>query len=165
MKIIEINDYDDFLSLEERWTEVLQRCTHNIFSTWEWLQTGWKHFGNYKKLVLLLAEEHNKIIGIAPLMYSVQTIFGLRRGKIEFMGAPYSDYNNFIIAEKREECLKLFIDYIYSLPEKWDCIDLLDIPENAECLPFLAKVSKNLTMIHECPHMQLPESYEKFLMG
>jgi CelD/BcsL family acetyltransferase involved in cellulose biosynthesis len=160
---MEINDYSDFISLEERWNEVLQRCNHTIFSTWEWLSTWWKHFGNNKKLVLLLAEENDKIIGIAPLMYSVHAMFGLRRGKIEFIGTPHSDYNNFIITGKNEECMKLFIDYLYNFPEKWDCIDLIDIPENAECLPFLTKISKNLKLIHKCPYSPLPESYETFL--
>jgi hypothetical protein len=46
MKIVEINDYAGFLSLKERWNEVLQRCNHTIFSTWEWLSTWWNHFGN-----------------------------------------------------------------------------------------------------------------------
>lgn len=165
MKITEINNYYDFLALKERWNDVLQRCDHTIFSTWEWLSTWWKHFGNNKKLVLLLAEENNEIIGIAPLMYSIHKMFGLRMGKIEFIGTPDSDYNDFILTDKEEKCIKLFINHLNNLPEKWDCIDLTEIPENSKSLSFLGKISKNMKPIHKCPYAYLPKSYDTFLNG
>ena len=113
--------------------------------------------------MLLLAEENSKIIGIAPLMYSVHKMFGLRMGKIEFIGTPDSDYNDFILTSKEEACIKLFINYLNNLPEKWDCIDLTDIPENAKSLPFLNKMAKTLKPLHKCPYAPLPKSYDAFL--
>jgi CelD/BcsL family acetyltransferase involved in cellulose biosynthesis len=163
MKIIEIHNYRDFLALKDVWNDVLQKCDHSVFSTWDWLSIWWKHFGNDKRLMILLAEEGNKLFGIAPLMYSVHSMFGLRRGKIEFIGTPSSDYNDFIITEKKEECLRLFINHINNWPEKWDCIDLKEIPENAEYMPLLAKFSQKLTIIHKCPYIPLPKSYDLFL--
>jgi CelD/BcsL family acetyltransferase involved in cellulose biosynthesis len=158
MKIVEINDYSDFLSLEEGWREVLQRCNHTIFSTWEWLSTWWKYFGNDKKLLLLLAEENGKVIGIAPLMYYVDKMFGLRMGKIEFIGTNNADYNDFILAEKREDCIKLFMEYLGTLAEKWTCVDLSDIPENSKSLLTLCKISRTIKPIHKCPCISLPNS-------
>ncbi|MCW4048000.1 MAG: GNAT family N-acetyltransferase [Candidatus Bathyarchaeota archaeon] len=163
MRIVEVNTYHDFLSLRESWNDVLARCDHTVFSTWEWLSTWWKHFGKDKKLLLLLAEENNRIIGIAPLMYSVHTMFGLRRGKIEFIGTPDSDYQNFIIAEKSEDCLKLFINHIRKIREKYDCIDLREIPETAEYLPLIGHFSNNITRIHRCPYLALPKTAENLL--
>jgi len=125
----------------------------------------WKHFGRKRKLVLLLAEENGEILGMAPLMYTVHELFGLRQGKIEFIGTPDSDYGNFILIGKGRECIELFIEYLENTAEKWNCIELTDIPENAECLPHLRKFSTDLKPIHECPYTLLPESYEKFLMG
>lgn len=163
MKIREIHNYRDFLALKDIWNDVLQKCDHSIFSTWDWLSIWWKHFGNDKRLVILLSEEGGKLFGIAPLMYSVHSMFGLRRGKIEFIGTPSSDYNDFIITEKKEECLRLLINYMNTWPGKWDCIDLKEIPENAEYLPLLAKFSKKLSVIHKCPYISLPKSYDLFL--
>jgi CelD/BcsL family acetyltransferase involved in cellulose biosynthesis len=163
MKIVEINNYAGFLSLEERWNEVLQRCNHTIFSTWEWLATWWKHFGNDKRLVLLLAEHDGKILGIAPMMYTVHRMFGLRRGKIEFISTPGADYNDFILADKNEESLRFFLDYLNNLPERWECIDLIDIPQEANSLGLLRDVSKILTRAHVCPYIRLPKSYDAFL--
>lgn len=163
MEIIEINDYKGFLSLKEDLNNCLRKCKHTVFSTWEWLSIWWKHFGSDKKLMLLLAKEDGEIAGIAPLMYSVHTMFGLRRAKIELIGTPVSDYNGFIITKKHGECIEQFIKHLNRNPNKWNCIDLLDVPEHAEYLPFLAKISKTLKRVHKCPFIPLPSSYESFL--
>lgn len=164
MIIVEVNRYTDFLALEEAWHDILQRChNHTIFSTWEWLATWWKHFGKDRKLVLLLAEEDGRVLGIAPLMYSVHKMFGLRMGKIEFVGTPDSDYADFILAEKSEECIKSFIEYVNNLTEKWKRIELSDMPENSRSLPTLRKISRNVKLIHKCPYTSLPKSYDTFL--
>ena len=162
MKIVEINNYNDFLALKDKWNATLKRCDHTIYSTWEWLTIWWKHFGSDKRLVLLIAEDAGKILGIAPLMYSVHKMFGLRMGKIEFVGTPHSDYNDFILIDKEEDCIKLFINYLNNIPEKWSCIDLADIPENSKSLPTLGKMSKNIKLIHKCPYASLPKSCEIF---
>jgi len=174
MEIREIDNYADFLSLRERWSNTLSKCDHTVFSTWEWLSIWWKHFGRGKRLLLLLAEEDDEIIGIAPLMYSVHRTYGLRQGRIEFIGTrqlasarfigtPDSDYNDFIVKKGNEECIKLFIAHLNNLPEKWDCIDLMDIPETSPSLTFLNKTSRHLKPVHKCPYISLPQSHDVFL--
>lgn len=162
MRISEIDNYSDFLNLEKEWNNLLERCKHSIFSKWEWLSIWWKHFGSDKRLVLLLATDNDEIIGMAPLMYSTQKIFGLRRGKIAFIGTPYTDYNDFIIADKVEECLRLFIDYQNNLPEKWNYIELTEIPGNSNCIAILSKLSKTLRPFTKCPYKPLPKSHDAF---
>jgi CelD/BcsL family acetyltransferase involved in cellulose biosynthesis len=164
MRVIEVNKYNDFLALEEKWQDVLGRCSnHTVFSTWEWLTTWWKYFGNDRKLVLLLAEHDDRILGIAPMMYTVYRMFGLRRGKIEFISTEQADYNDFILTDKNEESIMLFLEYLNNLPEKWDCLDLIDIPQEANSLGQLRSVSKNLAKVHVCPYIRLPKSYDAFL--
>jgi CelD/BcsL family acetyltransferase involved in cellulose biosynthesis len=162
MKIKEINDYQDFLALKDEWANLLEKCQLSVFSTWEWLSTWWKNFGGDKRLVLLLAIDNDRIIGIAPLMYSARKIFGLRRGKISFIGIPHTDYHDFIIANKIEKCLQLFIDYLKQLPEKWNYLELSEIPENSKSIPILTKLSKTLKPFTRCPYKPLPESRDAF---
>lgn len=148
MRIKEVDSYSDFIALRERWKDVLRRCDHSVFSTWEWLSIWWKHFRKDKRLILLLAEDNDNILGISPLMYSVHKMFGLRIGKIEFLGTPASDYSDFILAEKGEECIKRFMDYVLnSLSEEWDCIELTQIPETAEFLMYLNRISGNARLV------------------
>jgi len=166
MKIVQVNKYSDFLALKGTWQDILQRCnSHTIFSTWEWLSTWWKHFGNDKKLLVLLVKENKEVIGIAPLMYSVHKMFGLRMGKIEFIGTPHADYNDILLTEKSEECLKLLTDYLWELPDNWKRSDLAGIPQNSRSLPFLGKLSWKSISVLKCPYIPLPRSYEAFLVS
>jgi len=162
MKIIEVNDYSHFLCLKEKWDEVLRKCDHSVFSTWEWLSEYWKQFGTNKELLVLLEQEDDKIVGIAPLTYNVCTMFGLRRGKIEFLGSPYSDYNDFVLTNE-EKCLPAFFHYLNHISKKWDCIDLIDIPAYSKSIPFLKKFSKTLRPAKKCPYLLLPKSHEIFI--
>lgn len=149
--------------MKEEWNDVLSRCDHSVFSTWDWLTCWWKHYGTGKKLFLLLAEEDNQIVGIAPLMYSVYGMLGARMGMIEFIGTPNTDYCDFILLQKAQECVEHFVNHLIGNSKKWNCIDLKDIPGNSKGLSCLPKRSRNLGRLHECPYMFLPESYEKFL--
>jgi CelD/BcsL family acetyltransferase involved in cellulose biosynthesis len=96
-------------------------------------------------------------------MYSIHKMLGLRQGKIEFIGTPDSDYNNFILADKKEQCMKFFVEFLYGLSEKWNCIELWDIPEDAQSLPLLRELAKTLKPFHACPFVSLPKSYEALL--
>jgi CelD/BcsL family acetyltransferase involved in cellulose biosynthesis len=173
MKITEIAKYNDFISIKDEWTNVLNRCNHSVFSTWEWLTTWWKHFGNDKKLVLLLAQENDEILGIAPLMYSVHKMFGVRQGKIEFLGtsisddsrSSVSDYNDFVLTEKNEECVKLVIEYLNTRLDRWNCIDLLDIPQESKTLPVLSGITRSVKPVHKCPFAALPRSSDAYSLS
>lgn len=184
MKLSEVNNFRDFIALKDAWNDLLQRSNHTVFSTWEWLSTWWIHFGNNRRLIILLAEEDNRLIGVAPLMYSVHSMFGLRQGKIEFVGTgPVTNaafimedrardlngndrivnYADFIIEKGHENCLPLFFDYLQNLREKWTCAELRNIPENQIALSRLGQVSNNVQPMYKCLHTPLPSSNETFL--
>jgi CelD/BcsL family acetyltransferase involved in cellulose biosynthesis len=162
LRIREINDYDEALELQEQWNEVLDRSRDkNIFLTWEWLSTWWRHYGKKRRLVILLAHEGERIAAIAPLMHSVYRLSGLRLRKIEFF-AEHIDYRNFILAEKKAECLRLFLRHLNTLD--WDSLEFRDIPESAESLTLLRKIYGNEHTLNElvsskCPHLPLPASW------
>lgn len=168
MKITEINSYQGFLELEKEWDNFLERVNHNVFSRWEWLSSCWKHIDNNKKLLVLLAKENNEIVGIAPLMFSVKDVHGIHIKKIEFIGTPISDYNDFIIGAKSEECMKLFIDYLSSYHEKWNYMKFSDVPETAKTITLLTGAFGNLRkarvrVLNDCPYILLPDSFDTFM--
>jgi CelD/BcsL family acetyltransferase involved in cellulose biosynthesis len=163
MKVLEIDSFNDFLALKDYWNTFLAGCDHSIFSTWEWLTVWWRHFGSDKRLLLLTAEDKGKTLGMAPLMYSVHKMFGVRQGKIEFIGTPDSDYNDFIVADQPLACIDLFVRHLNGISEKWNCIELSEIPEHARSLRALNKISNTLEKVHECPRALLPKTYKAFL--
>ncbi len=101
------------MNLREKWNNVLKKSKDdNIFLTWEWLSTWWKHYGKEGKLIILLAEDKNEIVAIAPFMYSVCRLLEFKLRKIEFMGTGHTDYCNFILAKRKAESLELFLKYL-----------------------------------------------------
>jgi len=108
-------------------------------------------------------------------------MFGLRQGKIEFVGTGpimkttsvieddvngndnTPNYSNFIVEKGHENCLPLFFEYLQNLKEKWICAELCDIPENQIVLSHLNQTSKNIKPVLKCLHTALPSSNEALL--
>jgi len=159
--------------LKDTWNDILVKSKNNdIFSTWEWLSIWWRHFGEGRKLRILLILDNNKIVAVAPLTWSKYNIlhFG-NLTKIEFIGSPQSDYNNFILTERETECLKLFLNYLNEQYNDWDCLELSDISESTVSVKLLREIlSKRLLggQLEErvtflCPYVNLPDSTEIFM--
>jgi len=120
----------------------------------------------------LVIEDEKEILAIAPLVYSKHNF--LRFGnlkKISFVGSPESDYNNFILKEKRVQFLELFFDYLNDHID-WDYSELKDIPESTMSVDLLHGISlkKQCTYWLEresilCPFVPLPDSMETFMRG
>jgi len=171
-----VREVDDFTSLREKWNCLLKRnlLGDNVFLTWEWLFTWWKHFGEGRKPLVLLVEDETKILAIAPLMLSKYKLpsFGTIK-KIEFLGAPHSDYNNFILLEMEAECLKLITDYLFDTVTNWDWIEFKDIPETAENSDYLerlfftvpSKLKMKKRVCNRCPYISLPNSFDRLMSG
>lgn len=122
-----------------------------------------------RQLRVLVGEEDDQIVGIAPLMLSsyrfVTRFMNIGKvNKIEFIGSPQSDYNNFILLSNEEECLKAFLGYLMEQSD-WDWLHLLDIPEaslSAKLLWGLPRDPWGLAMEFDelCPYVKLPDSID-----
>jgi CelD/BcsL family acetyltransferase involved in cellulose biosynthesis len=164
LKITEVNTSTEFFALENVWKQLLTKCDHTVFSTWEWVSTWWRNFNEGKKLRVIYIEQDGRVIALAPMMYSVDSHFGLRTGTIEFLGSPQSDYNNFLISERQEECQGLFIQYLEKSTENWALIDLQHVPSNADHMDGIKDLLHCRPMC-DCYYIPLPSSYDAFLKG
>ncbi|NWF86642.1 GNAT family N-acetyltransferase [Candidatus Bathyarchaeota archaeon] len=172
MKVKEVDIY----SLKETWNNLLKNnlLGDNIFLTWEWLSTWWKHFGKEKKNLVLLVMDENEVVGIAPLMLSKYKLPGFGSiKKVEFIGSRQSDYNNFIIIKKEAECLRLITEYLTDSVEHWDWIELKEIPETAKKAHYLEKLFRDISfslrlrtrICNICPYVPLPDSFDQLING
>jgi CelD/BcsL family acetyltransferase involved in cellulose biosynthesis len=130
LEVTELNDKDQFLELGTEWTEVLKSSRDdNVFYTWEWLSTWWENF-HKGELLILLARSKERIFGIAPLMCVKQRLmhtFNLKT--LQFIGTGISDYSNFIVRKEEEaQCLATMIEYLNKCSERWDFLNLSEIP-------------------------------------
>jgi len=170
----EINRINQFLELRHEWNKVLERSRDkNIFLTWEYLSTYWKHFGKEKKLRILYIEDKNEIIAIAPLRrssYGFASPLGYE--VIEPLGyrglnPEGADYTGLILAEREAECLQLFLNHLVE-HDDWDFIYMYDLPRTSMIPDLLPKISKVIPKFELekgvlCPYLSIPNSMDIFL--
>ena len=171
MRILKVEDYSAFLDLKDKWHGLLPQCDNTIFSTWEWISTWWRHFGEGRKLRVLVAQENDEILGIAPLMLSRYNFRNLGTfHKIEFIGNWDSDYNDFILVRKNANCIKLFLNCLIEFSD-WDSLELRDINEESSSVNALLAMHSSQTPKLEvdvsnlCPYIILPTSMDIFVSG
>ena len=144
--IKEVNSFEELLKLKSEWNNLLDNSeTNTIFLRHEWITNWWRFFGHDKELLVLVARQNEKIVGIAPLMLTYSKTFGVKSKKIQFIGAPMSDYSDFIIAEHKEMVLNAIYDYLFQNKRLWDAISLEEIPSNSSSLTASHKILKGST--------------------
>lgn len=176
LSITEINTLSDFLELRHNWNKVLTRSReNNIFLTWEYLSTYWKHFGNKAKLRIICVKYKDDIIAIAPLRQSFYGFVGSIGYKvIEPLGyrglmPSGGDYTGLLLGKKEAECLKLFLKYLAE-DDDWDFIYLYDVHENSR-IPYLLQKYSHQPLRFEvemgavCPYLPLPNSIDALFKG
>lgn len=162
LKIGEIDDDKQFWDLDVEWNKILrQSSTNNVFLTWEWISTVWKHFGKSNRLKVLYAEDSNRgKLAFAPLRLADYVFGGVLRYRVlEPLAYEISDYTDIIIPRDNDECLSRFLDYL--MEEKgWDFTYLADVPETSKTLELLPKVKDHIGRIEfwkgpRCPYLPL----------
>jgi CelD/BcsL family acetyltransferase involved in cellulose biosynthesis len=161
LNISEINDFNQLLKLKNEWNAVAKISNNNnIFLTWEWCSTYWKHLGKGKKLIVLKIED-DECIAFAPLRESKYKLLNwIEYNVIEPMCYGPTDYNGFLMTKRNEECLKLFFKYLYGCDD-WDFMHLMDIPETSPILDHLSLIREydpSLEKSHICPILSISES-------
>lgn len=150
IRVKDIRDFADLEALQEDWNALLASTDNAVFSTWEWITCWWKHFGQKRQLRVLVAEEDSNVVAIAPLMlseYRLMKIGTLR--KIEFIGTPDSDVNNFLWLRRERDCLSLFLEYLVKRND-WDCLELGDVRQDSV-------LARHLSDLHPGPPWEWEE--------
>jgi CelD/BcsL family acetyltransferase involved in cellulose biosynthesis len=169
IRVKQCTSFDELTEYAPIWNTLLRKSKDNdVFSTWEWISCWWKHLGGSRELRVLIAEENEKIMAIAPLMFSKYSVMKLWTiNKIEFVGSPQSDYNNFIWIEKEEQCLGLFLEHLLQQTD-WDTLELTYLREGTLSATLLHELGPAMSsklenrVLTTCPYIQLPSSKEEF---
>jgi CelD/BcsL family acetyltransferase involved in cellulose biosynthesis len=171
LRITEINESSQLYELKNKWNEVLKNSEdNNVFLTWEFLSTYWKHFGKGKQLKVLLIEDDKGIVGVAPLRqsrYNFGNIVGYN--VIEPLAYGGADYTGLIFSvDKSKECLDSVLNHLVH-HGNWNFVYLYDLPENTSLKKLLpAESTKSIpkfdfSLGRKCPYLPLPNSKEVFL--
>lgn len=143
LEIIRVKSLDDIDP--GAWNDLLSSNeTNEIFLSYQWVNCWWSTVGQSRKLLLLLAKEDGKYVGIAPLMLTPRRLGPVAYVAAEFLGTGESDYIDFIVEPRRKaDVLRAFIDYMSSLSGEWDVISLENVPGKSETVPMVQAVLEN----------------------
>jgi CelD/BcsL family acetyltransferase involved in cellulose biosynthesis len=88
---------NDFQGLRNCWDEMVQQSEYRLlFSSPDWSETWWQHFGTDWELYLGSVEDEGECIGIAPLI--------VKDGALHFIGSDnVCDFLDFIIKPGKED--------------------------------------------------------------
>ncbi len=164
-----------FEALEGIWNPLLVSSEANtIFLTWEWIHTWWQAYQGGKELCVLVAEEKDVVIGIAPLYRARVFSFGIRaRRHLEFIGSTgtCSEYLDFIIKRGCEDdVLRAMLHHLGTMPDgSWDVLNLCAMKEEAgnlgRCKNFFSTNNLPFQTYESivAPYIALPRTMDAYL--
>jgi CelD/BcsL family acetyltransferase involved in cellulose biosynthesis len=172
MAILELQQIDELNDFETGWNRLLSRSLDNHpFLTYEWLTSWWKHFGKRRELKLFTAESEGAVSLVIPVMYSTCRVFGSKRCKVEFVAAPDSDYQVFLVTSFQEAArtVNQLIESIVEDASDADCVVFGEVPEDSVTARLLENVNGEgfgvcRSVINSCPYVPLPNNYEIYLL-
>jgi CelD/BcsL family acetyltransferase involved in cellulose biosynthesis len=102
--------------LQGSWSKLLQQsCTNNIFLTWEWLSTWFRHLGEGRRLFIVTVLRGSEVVALLPLATSPRAWDRILRVRtVEFLGTGKagSDYLDIIInRDCEQEALSLLTGF------------------------------------------------------
>jgi len=168
-----ISDLKQFESLSATWNSLLSKCQddNSIFLTYEWLWTWWKHFGEGKKLNILVIEKGDQIIGIVPLMKVEYKIGPIKFRTLEKISFTSCNYVWFTKPENRQEAINAVLAYLKEeLSKNKLVLRLTLVPEDSRFLDLLrthtSLVSEALVIqeriMTSAPYITLPTTWDEY---
>jgi CelD/BcsL family acetyltransferase involved in cellulose biosynthesis len=64
--VLDLSVVEQWQPLRDEWPALAERCG-NPFLSWEWLTTWWRHFGDGRRLRLVVIRRRGELIGVVPL--------------------------------------------------------------------------------------------------
>lgn len=156
VRITWVEDWEALWQRAEEWNTLLRgNRTDTVFQTFEWQASWCRAFSRDVRLLVLLAEVGGKLVGVAPLMISNQTLLRRPRRVVEFVGGDSADYCDFILG--RPDVLPLFLDWLMEHKDLWDFVDLCNIADTSPLVEFIPQFFQQrrcpaeVKHLHECP--------------
>jgi CelD/BcsL family acetyltransferase involved in cellulose biosynthesis len=158
VQITLVENLDTLRPRRSEWNALVERSsTNTVFQTLEWHRSWWNAFGSGAQSLVLLAEAAGELVGIAPLMLSVQRILGRKRRVVEFIGTHAADYCDFIVEPAQRPVVSLMLGWLIDHAGRWDLLHLLNIAETSPLLEALPRMfsergyATDLQRLYECP--------------
>lgn len=158
VRVTRVDDPHALWPRRSEWNALLERsATNTVFQTLEWHCSWWKAFGGEAQSLVLLAEARGALVGVAPLMLSVQRILGRKRRVVEFIGTHAADYSDFIVEPGQQAIVALMLQWLIDRADQWHLLHLINIAETSPLRDVLPQMfggrgyATELRPLYECP--------------
>ena len=123
-------------SLRPEWDALLAEYPYATpFSTWEWLSSWWRAFGESDRLmVLVVRDASSALIGLAPLALTVRRVCGVTLRSLRLMGDGSFDSDNLdlpVRPGREAEFCRALLDWLERHAREWDVCQLRTLPGNS----------------------------------
>ncbi|MDZ4656020.1 MAG: GNAT family N-acetyltransferase [Bythopirellula sp.] len=122
--IVEINDLNQLQTYESAWNALaLQTPRASFFHTYNWFVTFWKHFGENRRMRVLIVRSDETVIGIVPLCVVEESH---RLNKVRVLTYPLHDWGMWFgpLGPNPSATMFMAFQHIRSTRRDWDMIDL-----------------------------------------
>jgi len=173
-----VTSFEEFKGLTQVWEQLLRTVPgHSLFLTWEWLYSWTKHYlGDSRLRILLLHDDHQRLVGIAPLYLRTTRAHGLiPLREFRFLGSETvcSSYLDVIANEKQKRAVLQGL-YWYLFNEargEWDVLTLSEVPAESSTINLWNELFDEAGKVGEivsttcCPVIRLPGDVVTYRAG
>ncbi len=133
-------DPEAFSKLEKEWERLCEELADQVtvFAGHAWYQSWWTYYSGGAKLLLFTMWQGEKLVGIAPLMWTKSSLHGLPVRTIGFIQNNQALHNDFIVAtEYRTLFLQKLLQSLSEQSFHWDMLyfrNISPLSDNYKCL-------------------------------
>lgn len=167
-----VDDVASFDALRDRWNDAAEASTDlNVFLTWEWLRTWWRHFGEPQpdhRLHVVVVSDPDGMVAAAPLFRWQRRRGPLRVTALRQISHDAGDYGGILLVRRPDEAVRLLVDHLAAQVRAG--VDLVVLSRLASDGTFLATLRPALARArvaaHEadlgdaCPYTDLRDGYD-----
>jgi CelD/BcsL family acetyltransferase involved in cellulose biosynthesis len=126
--VLEVNDLSELESYRLAWNSLLPQTPRaSFFHTFDWLASYWKHFGNERRMRVLVIRAFGMPIGIVPLCVQRERY---QVGNVRVLTYPLSDWGLWYgpIGPNQSASMFMALRHIRESRRDWDLVDLRWVP-------------------------------------
>lgn len=166
-----ISSAAEFQRLGAEWNALFSRAgNENVFLSFGWMSTWWKHFGKGKLAVVAIRDESGRLVAVAPF-YVARSQAGLGARRLGFLADRHvgSDYLDVLSDPAFHDlAVQEIARVIFAHRVDWDYIELCDTGDSplAAALPARLESGGMRTSQTErrvCYFIPLPDTFDQFL--
>ncbi len=149
LRVREITEPSDLPKIEDMWNRLLIEAeTDNPYLSFGWFRTAFESFEKSERLCVLIVEDDDRAIALAPLIISVRQFNGFTIKKLHFLTNVYTPFQDFILTQKKSEALVIILDYLLRNFRLWDLMELKEIRNESESRRILEEFCKNKNLYY-----------------